>query len=197
MKKNYYLIIISLLFVISFSSCDDSDITIKRRNKEITNSHFNNEDFSYMISLCERQGININDLLIVIENESNYNYKALNPKSNAVGLIQLMPTTLSDFGLKTDDILNMTLIEQLSVIEKYYNMYSKYNLNTPEKLLLCTFYPYALRITNESYIFGSEVSKNRMYLIGEQNFIYDLNKDGLISLYEFNKYHQTHLLKNY
>jgi len=163
--------LIGLIILFSLVSCGEE--TIERRNKEIKNVHFTNEEMNVMSNICTNLGINVADLLIVIENESNYDYKAINPISGAVGLIQFMPNTLKDFNLTTTQLLDMTVIEQLYVIEKYYSRYVKYNLNSPMKLLLITFYPYGLKVyNNDDYVFGSQTGPNTVLNISNQNFYY-------------------------
>ena len=187
--------LIGLIILFSLVSCGEE--VIERRHKEIKNVHFTNEEMNVMSNICTDLGINVADLLIVIENESNYNYKAVNPISGAVGLIQFMPNTLKDFNLTTTQLLNMTVIEQLYVIEKYYSRYTKYNLDSPMKLLLITFYPYGLKVyNNNDYVFGSQTGPNTILNIANQNYVYDLNKDGEITMLEFKTYHNNNLLKN-
>lgn len=132
-------------------------------------------------------------LYIVIKHESNGNPKAINPYTNAVGLIQFMPSTLHKWGYTVDSVYNMSFEEQTKLIKKYYSFYSKYNLDNPIKLSLCSFYPYALKEwNNDNYIFGSEgyVNPNK---IAKQNSPLDLNKDGVITMNEYKKYYSNKL----
>ena len=58
-------------------------------------------------------------LLAVIEFESNHNPKAVNPLSNATGLIQFMPATAAALGTTVSELWNMSRLRQLDYVEKY------------------------------------------------------------------------------
>ncbi len=153
-----------------------------------------------MLEILQYTANNINTkaeyLYLVIQHESRFNLKARNPHSNAVGLIQFMPKTLNWMGYTTEQVSNMSMYEQLQLVEKYYKPYSNYNLNHPIKLFLCTFYPFALRKwDDDNYIFGSEKSSHFSYKVAKVNKGFDLNKDCLITMREYKKYHNDYILK--
>lgn len=64
-------------------------------------------------------------LAAVIEFESGHNPKAINPTSNATGLIQFMPSTALGLGTSTQALYQMTRLQQLSYVEKYLFPYRK------------------------------------------------------------------------
>lgn len=126
-------------------------------------------------------------LLDLIIRESKLNPQAINKNTKAIGLIQFMPSTLKGMGYNYSDVQNMNILQQLSIIEKYFSYFS--NLNNPISLGLACFYPYALQyLDNDEYIFGSERSIKYAHKIAMWNSGYDLNKDGFITILEFKNY---------
>ena len=59
------------------------------------------------------------DLMAVINAESSFNPKARNKRSGATGLIQFMPRTARGLGTSTEELRNMSTLEQLDYVEKY------------------------------------------------------------------------------
>lgn len=59
-------------------------------------------------------------LLAVMSFESGLNPKAVNPTSGATGLIQFLPSTARGLGTTTAALKNMSSVEQLKFVEKYF-----------------------------------------------------------------------------
>ena len=68
--------------------------------------------------ISKDNGFTVEQLLTVIENESNFNTKAKNPKSTATGLIQFMEKTSNDLGIVHGSLIKMNELEQLDVVAK-------------------------------------------------------------------------------
>lgn len=135
-------------------------------------------------------------IALIIQHESHFKTTATNPYSNAVGLIQFMPSTLKWMGYSTDSVYNMNFEQQMKLVVDYYKKFKGYNFDNPIKLFLTTFYPYGLRVwNNEDYIFGSEKSMNYAYKVASINNGFDLNKDGLITMKEYKLYHVRYITK--
>lgn len=66
-----------------------------------------------------------NDLLGMMYSESGLNSKAVNGSSGATGLIQFMPSTAQGLGTSTSALANMSPIDQLDWVEKYYDANKK------------------------------------------------------------------------
>lgn len=118
----------------------------------------------------------------------------VNPYSGAVGLIQFMPDTAKWIGTTITDLKKMTNVQQLDYIEKYYSKWKQAGakFEKPYKLFLTTFYPASLVkgwANNKNYIFGKEKSDNWARTIALQNKGFDLDKDGYISIKDYEKYH--------
>ena len=70
--------------------------------------------------ISKDNGFTVDQLLTVIENESNFNPKAKNKKSTATGLIQFMKDTSDDLGVDHGSLIKMNELEQLDVVDKYF-----------------------------------------------------------------------------
>ena len=116
-------------------------------------------------------------LMIVMYFESRLNSKAVNSTSGATGLIQFMPTTARNLGTTTDELKEMSNVNQLDYVYLYLKPY-KGKIESLTDLYLCIFYPYAVSRPYD-YILGSQ--NGTATKIAEQNAIFDADKDGLIT----------------
>ncbi len=60
------------------------------------------------------------DLLGMMQSESGINPQAYNKNGGATGLIQFMPGTARSLGTTTQALMNMSAVEQLDYVEKFY-----------------------------------------------------------------------------
>lgn len=117
------------------------------------------------------------DLARLMYSESRLNPAAVNPYSNATGLIQFMPATADSLGTSVAKLKNMTVEQQLVYVKKYFHspgLVGK-TYNGLGDLYLGIFYPVAVGKPN-SYIIGS--SPNKVYT---QNKVFDIDNDGVIT----------------
>ena len=61
------------------------------------------------------------DLIGMMQSESGINPLAYNNNGGAIGLIQFMPSTARSLGTTTQELLNMSAIEQLDYVEQYFS----------------------------------------------------------------------------
>lgn len=127
-----------------------------------------------------RLGINPNWLMLVMFMESNINHRAVNPMGGATGLIQFMPFVATELGTTTKQLLNMSNVQQLNYVEKYFKNWAKY-VNGFTDLYLITFYPAAL-------IQKRPDSWNFPNIVYQYNKGLDRNKDQIINLGEWKRY---------
>ena len=73
---------------------------------------------------CNSLSINPDWLMTVMYAESRLNEKARNPKTNATGLIQFMPSTAAGLGTSVQALYNLTNVQQLYYVYKYFDGYS-------------------------------------------------------------------------
>lgn len=131
-----------------------------------------------VISIANDLGISPNWLMIVMNNESGLNPKADNPTSSATGLIQFMASTAKGLGTSTEALLQMSNVQQLDYVKKYYQTY-KGKINSAADAYLAVFYPAALG-KSDSWAFPT-------YVVSA-NKIFDITKDGILTKGEFNQY---------
>lgn len=132
--------------------------------------------------VSSRLGINPNWLMAVINFESagSFSPSIRNPYSNATGLIQFMPSTAVGLGTTIQKLAQMTAVEQLEYVYKYYATYRS-KLNNYVDLYLTTFFPAAVGKSDDYILQTSSISAN---LIATQNPAFDLNKDGKVTVGE-------------
>ncbi|MDR3169161.1 MAG: transglycosylase SLT domain-containing protein [Candidatus Peribacteria bacterium] len=128
-------------------------------------------------------GINPNRLMEVMKLESGFNHKAVNKVSNATGLIQFMPKTAKGLGTTVEALKEMTAVQQLAYVQKYYER-GKGQFKSFAELRLFTFFPAALAHTgNPEYVF--EAPGLSAQAIAAQNPGIDMDKDGKITTKDY------------
>ncbi len=75
--------------------------------------------------ISERLHCNPQDLMAVINAESGFNPQAKNKRSGATGLIQFMPRTAEALGTSTEELADMSALDQLDYVEKYLQTIKK------------------------------------------------------------------------
>lgn len=145
-----------------------------------------------VIATCSRLGIEPNWLMLIMDNESGFRPAIVNPTGGATGLIQFMPDTAKDLGTTTAKLKEMTGVQQLYYVEKYYSKLIRQlgAARSALDLYVMTFYPYALK-KSDTYVIGSEVG--RAAIIAKQNPGFDVRKVGQITKSDMRAY----LLKRY
>jgi hypothetical protein len=141
--------------------------------------------------------IPVNWMYAVIENESGFDPSIPNQlyvqqgrgADAAVGLIQFMPDTARALGTSTEELAGMSRTDQLVYVERYLEQYSD-KIQSPEDVYLATFYPRALG-EDDSFVIGSERSNSRIAAITRDNPIFDLNRDGGITVGEVKQFYRN------
>lgn len=93
--------------------------------------------------------------------------------SGATGLIQFIAPTAVRLGTTTKDLANMTYIQQLEYVKKYFSQFKK--LHTLEDVYLAVFYPKAIGLANSAII---ATAGEKTY---EQNKGFDTSGKGYIT----------------
>lgn len=131
-----------------------------------------------VIQISEKLGISPIALMLVMNNESGLNPKAVNPYSKATGLIQFLPSTAKGLGTSVEALQNMSATDQLDYVYLYLKKYAS-KIHNFSDVYLSVFFPAALYY-NDSYQFPQwAVNANK---------IFDINKDGLLTKAEFRQY---------
>jgi hypothetical protein len=123
-------------------------------------------------------------LMAVMWKESKLNPQAVNTTTNATGLIQFMPSTANGLGTSVSALKNMSNVEQLDYVYKYYRPYVSKLKSYPD-LYLATFFPIALGKADDWVMQTSSISAST---IARQNPAINLNGDNKITVGEFREY---------
>lgn len=118
--------------------------------------------------------------VMYFESAKTFSPSVSNPYTNATGLIQFMPNTAIELGTTVNALAKMTAVEQLEYVYKYYVRYRS-KLKSYVDLYLITFFPIAAG-KPANYIL--QTSSLPASLIASQNPVFDLNKDGQITVAE-------------
>ena len=139
-----------------------------------------------VIAISQALWINPNHLMVVMNAESWLQYDIQNQSwGSAHGLIQFMPKTLELLGSSTEQLKNMTAVQQLDLVKQHYTSYKDKNINTLENLYLATFFPVALW-KEDSYVF--ETSELKKDVVAQWNPWIDWNHNNEITMAEFKDY---------
>lgn len=142
--------------------------------------------------ICSLLGMQADDLMLVMWAESRLNHRAVNPLSNATGLIQFMPATATGLGTTVTKLRNMTNVEQLAWVYKYFLPY-KGKLHTVYDVYKAVFFPASLGKPKD-WIF--QTSRLSAKTVADVNRIIDnFPRDGKITVAEFETYVEQYLKK--
>ncbi len=124
------------------------------------NDLWKNPDFAQKANeMCDELWINLRDLKRVMRKESKLNPQAVNSNSWATWLIQFMPKTAIWLWTTVEELYNMTWVEQLEYVKKYYEQFDHLDLSNINNLYLSTFYPKAMWKDNDYVIWWNKVAR--------------------------------------
>lgn len=122
------------------------------------------------------------DLLTVLYSESSLDPDAKNP-SGAIGIMQFMPSTLKELGYTTEDIENMSAIEQLDVVQQYFEKNNYYHKG--EKLTAAQLYAMVLAPGRaDGEVLYTQGKDGQAYA---QNEGLDIDDNGTIAMTDLDK----------
>lgn len=122
---------------------------------------------------------NYKDLLALMNSESSLDPKAVNKHTNATGLIQFMPKTAQYLGTSTEELKNMSALEQLDYVEKYLSMMKKSaGFKSTDKLTSADLYALTFLPAYAKQEVLTQKNDGRRYTL---NAGLDLDKDGKIT----------------
>lgn len=142
-----------------------------------TNLALQEPDFIHELkNVAARLGVNANDILKVMKKESNLNPKAVNPYSNATGLIQFLPSTAASLGTSVDDLFNMTATDQLKYVELYLKKAGVKSGMSAGDIYMAVFMP--VHLSKKDNFVLARLGDT----IYSQNRVLDTNRDGTITV---------------
>jgi hypothetical protein len=104
--------------------------------------------------------------MLVMMKESGLKHTIVNKEGGATGLIQFMPDTAKGLGTTTEALQQMSAVQQLEYVKKYYEKKAG-SFKSYDDLRLYTFFPAAMGINDPTYVF--ETSSLSAQTIAQQN----------------------------
>lgn len=131
--------------------------------------------------VAAKLGINPNWLMAIMYWESARTFSpSITNSIGATGLIQFMPSTAIGLGTTTAALRQMTAVQQMDYVYKYYLPY-KSKITNYIDCYLVTFFPAAIGKPDTHVI---QTSKLPASLIATQNPAFDINKDKKVTVGE-------------
>lgn len=140
----------------------------------LSTEHATIEFVKKTIEIANELQMNPDDLFAVMAFESWFDPKAKNPVSTATGLIQFMEVTAKSLNTSTEELANMSNIDQLDYVYKYYEPYTG-KINDIYDAYMVTFCPKGVGKTND-YVLYEDGQKGYT-----KNARLDYNGDGKIT----------------
>lgn len=142
-------------------------------------------------SVASALSVDPNWLLQVMRSESGLNPNAQNWQGVgnkrhlvAIGLIQFTSDTAKGLGTTQAALSNMTRLQQLTYVQKYFQPYAGRMKNYPD-VYAVTFFPAIIGKPDNWVLRTSKLSAE---IIAKQNGVIDINRDGQITVAEFKQY---------
>jgi RNAse (barnase) inhibitor barstar len=146
------------------------------------------EFMSELSAMCDRLWVQRDDMLIVMQAESRLDPTEVNQRSWASWLIQFMPDTAEWLWTSVEAIRNMSAVEQLVYVEKYFGNYA-WRMNSVADIYRVVFYPVSIWKSSD-WVLGSQ--NGTAQIVADQNWPwitqYSRRSDGLIDNATFDRY---------
>src|SRR5690625_4430270 len=128
--------------------------------------------------IAARQSLDPNWYMAVMAFETGGAFKSYtrNPRSSATGLIQFIESTARGMGTSTRALSNMSEIEQLDWVEKYFDQY-KNRIRDIDDMYMAVFWPAAISKPSDFVLIDREIQPNTY----NANSELDKNQDGKIT----------------
>lgn len=150
-----------------------------KKLQEMSNEYGNVSPEDFLTIFIKENGVN-KDGVLLLDQDS----KAETDKKggHAKGLIQFVPTTAESIGLDQSKTSEMSPVEQLEFVDKFYKQFDHKNINGYEDLYLTTFYPAAVNQPDDFVIASGDQTAY------SANKPIDKDKDGKITKADFISY---------
>ena len=149
--------------------------------------------FSGILDVGDRLQLDALDLLGVMMAESNVKASAHNANSDASGLIQFLPSTLRGLGWtgSTQQFRRLTAEDQLQYVERYFQPYAHFNLNTAARVYQVVFLPSSLSLgSSMDTVIVQQGGVNSGAYAGNKGL--DTDNDGAITVGELQQAIERH-----
>lgn len=159
-----------------------ADVKAAPSTANIDTSTIQDPDFNKKLEkIASALGVNSKDLIAIMKMESGVNPAAVNSMSGATGLIQFMPKTAANLGTSTDALKNMSAVEQLDYVYKYFKMVGVKPGMELGDLYMAVFMPKYVG-ADDNTVLGQNGAAGFSGKVYAQNKGLDKNKDGTITV---------------
>jgi len=160
-----------------------ADVKTKRASAaKVDTSAIQDPDFNKKLEkVATALGVKSKDLIAIMKQESSMNPAAVNPMSGATGLIQFMPKTAASLGTSTDELKQMSAVDQLDYVYKYFKMVGVTPGMELGDLYMAVFMPAAVG-KDDNHILGKAGAAGFSGKVYAQNKGLDKNRDGAITV---------------
>lgn len=139
-------------------------------------------DFNRKVDkIASELGVSSSDLIAIFKQESGVNPAAVNPMSGATGLIQFMPATAQRLGTSTQELKQMSAVDQLDYVYKYFKMVGVKPGMDLGDLYMAVFMPAHVGKA-ENTVLGQNGAAGFSGKVYSQNKGLDRDKDGTITV---------------
>lgn len=153
-----------------------------RSGKGIDVSKIQDPNFDLKLAkIADDLGIKKEDLIAIMKMESGLDPKARNSMSGATGLIQFMPKTAASLGTTTQELYNMSAVDQLDYVYRYFKMVGVRPGMGLQDLYMAVFMPAAMG-KGPDHVLGQQGAPGFSGKVYAQNSGLDKNKDGVITV---------------
>lgn len=128
-----------------------------------------------LVEIASELGLDASALAAVMKLESGFSPSVRNPSGGATGLIQFMPSTAKLLGTTTDALANMSAVEQLEFVKKFYEPFRGKIVDEGDHYI-ATFMPAFLGKPRNSTI---ALKGDKVY---DQNAGLDVTGDGILTV---------------
>jgi hypothetical protein len=140
--------------------------------------------------ICKKYSIKMSHLMATIDYLSDFNLKYKNPKSGSVGLIAFKPETdpssdLKIFKITTDQILQMNMLDQLELIDKYLSRRSSQFSEDPNLAEVFTAIALGVVIPSKDKTPPWDLNSTIFSSINKDDFIFGSVKFGALDNAEY------------
>jgi len=165
-----------------------ADVKAAPSASSVDTSAIQDPDFNKKLDkIADALGVSSKNLLAIMKMESRVDPAAVNKQSGATGLIQFMPDTARSLGTTVEALREMSAVEQLDYVYKYFKMVGVRPGMDLGDLYMAVFMPkfvgypddFVLGQQGGGKVPGTNLSSDLVY---KQNKGLDKNKDGSITV---------------
>jgi peptidoglycan hydrolase-like protein with peptidoglycan-binding domain len=146
-------------------------------------AHLKDPDFnSKLQKVADSLGVDKAHLIAIMKAESGMDPAAVNPQSNATGLIQFMPKTATSLGTTVEELRTMSAVDQLDYVYRYFKMVGVKPGMDAGDLYMAVFMPKYVGAPDNTVLGQQGSSDSFSAKVYAQNSGLDKDRDGAITV---------------